>query len=189
MECSYIKIILGSTKKEVKFLVILEIGMEVIIGTQILKDWEIKIDFEEENISINREKLLIEIQRKGKQWTKLIYSTMLQSEQWIQVKIEVLKGELNIIWKIEASRGMNLKNCRYIIPGIIGDNNCFNVWMKDKDKIPRILYVRTKVAQVWEDKIVRKIDGTEKIENQQEEKGDSIEIDLITNSNLIEEQQ
>jgi hypothetical protein len=39
----------------------LEIGMEVIIRTQTLKDWEIKIDFEKENILINEEKLPIEI--------------------------------------------------------------------------------------------------------------------------------
>jgi hypothetical protein len=43
---------------------------------------------------------------------------------------------------------MSLKNWEYIISGIIGDNNCFNVWMKGKDKISRILYVRTKVAQI-----------------------------------------
>jgi hypothetical protein len=60
-----------------------------------LKHWEIKIDFEEENILINRKKLLIEIRRKEKQWAKLIYSIMLQSKQWIQVKIKVPKGELN----------------------------------------------------------------------------------------------
>jgi hypothetical protein len=38
MGCSYIEIILESTKKEVKFLVILKIGMKVIIETQILKE-------------------------------------------------------------------------------------------------------------------------------------------------------
>jgi hypothetical protein len=64
MGYNYIEITLESTKKEVKFLVILEIGMEVIIRTQTLKDWNIKIDFEEENILINREKLPIEIQKK-----------------------------------------------------------------------------------------------------------------------------
>jgi hypothetical protein len=101
--CSHIEITLGSTKKEIKFLVILEIGMEVIIGTQTLKDWENKINFEEKHILINGEELLMEIQRKGKQWAKVIYSTMLQPEQWVQVKIEVLKGKLNMIWKIETS--------------------------------------------------------------------------------------
>jgi hypothetical protein len=50
MGCNYIEITLGSTKKEIKFLVILEIVMKVIIETQTLKDWEIKIDFEKENI-------------------------------------------------------------------------------------------------------------------------------------------
>jgi hypothetical protein len=42
-----------------------------------LKDWKIKIDFEKENILINREELPIEIRKKGKQWAKLIYSTIL----------------------------------------------------------------------------------------------------------------
>jgi hypothetical protein len=37
--------------------------------------------------------------------------------------------------------------------------------------------------------MVRKIDGTEKTENKQEEKENPIEVDLISNSNLTEEQQ
>jgi hypothetical protein len=110
MGCSHIEMTLESTKKEVKFLVILEIRMEVIIRIQTLKDWEIKIDFKEEYILINGKELPMEIQRKGKQWTKVIYSTMLQPEQWVQVKIEVLKGKMNMIQKIEISWGMNLKN-------------------------------------------------------------------------------
>jgi hypothetical protein len=57
-----------------------------------LKNWKIKIE------------LPIEIRKKGKQWAKLIYSTILQPEQWIQVKIEVPKGKLDMIWKIETSR-------------------------------------------------------------------------------------
>jgi hypothetical protein len=61
MEYNYIEIILESTKKEIKFLVILEIGMEIIIEIQTEKDWKIKIDFEKENILINGEELPIEI--------------------------------------------------------------------------------------------------------------------------------
>jgi hypothetical protein len=58
-----IKIILES-KKKVKFLVVLEIRTEVIIGIQTLKKWEIKSDFKEKNIFIKEEKLSMELQWK-----------------------------------------------------------------------------------------------------------------------------
>jgi hypothetical protein len=43
IECSYIEIILDSTKKKVKFFIILKIGMEVIIRTQTLKNERLKL--------------------------------------------------------------------------------------------------------------------------------------------------
>jgi hypothetical protein len=47
-----------SSKKKVKFLIILEIKMKVIIGIQIFKKWKIKINSKEENISIKKKNFL-----------------------------------------------------------------------------------------------------------------------------------
>jgi hypothetical protein len=57
----YLEATIEMTQKEIKFLIVMGIGMKVIIGTETLKEWEIRINFVEEVLQIQLQRIPIEI--------------------------------------------------------------------------------------------------------------------------------
>jgi hypothetical protein len=80
---------------------------------------KIRINFVEEVLQIQLQRIPIEIQKKEIQWAKSSDTVVLQLDQWTEVQVEVPKGRHNITRRIETSWRMSLKNRGYMIPKII----------------------------------------------------------------------
>jgi hypothetical protein len=72
---------LESTEKKVTYWIIMDIGMEIILGTEMMKDWEMKINFKKEIIQVGLEEIMVTFQREIYQWIQLIETVVVWSDK------------------------------------------------------------------------------------------------------------
>ena len=112
---------LGNTEKEAMYWIVMDIRMEIILGTEMMKDWEMKINFKKEIIQIGLEEIMVTFQREIFQWVQLTETVVVWPNKWIPARMKMPKGEINKIRRIETSWRLNLKNKEHVIPGIVRD--------------------------------------------------------------------
>jgi hypothetical protein len=70
LEQCKLKTKIRSKIKNINYLVILEIKIEIILRTETLKDWKIKIDFKKEIMKIRKEEIIVIFRKKKEQEVK-----------------------------------------------------------------------------------------------------------------------
>ena len=63
---------LGNMEKETIYWIVMDIRMEIILGTEMMKDWEMKINFEKEIVKISIEEIIVTFQKEKYQWIQLM---------------------------------------------------------------------------------------------------------------------
>ena len=148
-----INIQIGTLMDNVKFLVVNEIGMDIIIGNDQLKQWNTVINYEHETIEFNHNtKVSINICRNSEEGkVKLEESTVLQPNSICQVTVQLdskVKGSIRLIHTLPQ---LQYKGMVHVKEGIVGTEPKAHVWIVNRAPYKITVTKGTTIAQIVTD--------------------------------------
>ncbi len=164
-----IDITIGKLASKACFLVVEELGMEVLIGNDQLKAWNTRIDFDEERAEVGPGNYVpIRIRRESEEKRVTVKKgTLLKPRSRSQVTLVSEPGMKNKIRLVYTKPDKRYRGMVHIHEGIVDHNDKIQVWVVNEAPYPIMLkkglpigHIRTddELTQQMEDvEIIRKI--------------------------------
>ena len=148
---------IGTLTDNVKFLVVNELGMDIIIGNDQLKLWNTRINYDNETIEFNyttRVPMNIRKEREeGK--IKLKELIVLQPNSVCQVTVKVDQKPVGSVQTVYTLPQLRYKGMVYVREGIIGEEQEAQVWLVNQAPYKVTVTGGTTIGQVIIDSDVR----------------------------------